>query len=127
MIPLIVAFLVVDVIVLALVFRDRLRLAAKKNPLLDLGKLSRFARIAHERVGEHMRANWSGDSATLAAAMPGLVEALERAARAEGLELERNVLLTLARQSLLDHGLTRKRELDAACAALDEMELRKAG
>ena len=127
MIPFILAFLVVDVVVLALVFRDRLRLAAKKNPILDLGKLSEFAKIAHERVGDHMRANWSGDQATLAAAMPGLVEALERAARTEGLDLERKVLLTLARQSLLDHGLTRRRELDAACAALDGLELRKAG
>lgn len=109
-------FLAVDAVVVAVVMK---RALARRVPggNLDLGALMRYARAAHEETGRYLDANYSGDVATLPAAIPGLLDALDQRLRQDGATLDRAMLKQLAEQALVTRKAATASEVHAAVAA----------
>jgi hypothetical protein len=123
--PWIIAFVVVDLVVTALVVRHILvkRAAAAAGGNLtrdegaaipDLGRLREFTDAIHPRIGEIVRANWSGDSMSLPGVLGLALEEADREARSRNLPLERDILKKLVESSLAKHGVARGAQLREA-------------
>lgn len=77
-------------------------------------ELAAFAKEQHQRIGDYMRANWSGDPAQLPGALEGLLDRLEEEARAKGLGFDRDALKTLVATSLRSHRIARPNDVGNA-------------
>jgi hypothetical protein len=117
MTPWILAIVAVDVVVGLVIIRrvlERSR-AGRNGPViagLDLKALREFADTVHPRVGEYVRANWSGVPSDLPGVLGHLLDDLERDAKDRGLPLGRPILKQLIERSLhsLDIGRSEVRE-----------------
>jgi len=114
-----VLFVIFDILVTALILRHLLakRAAAGDGAaaaLLDIGKLSQFTQAIHPRVGEMVRANWSGDPAALPQVLSRVLDEVEREARSRGLTDDRGVLKRVIEYSLAKHRLARSGEVREA-------------
>jgi hypothetical protein len=75
-----------------------------------------FAREQHARIGEYMRANYSGVPEQLPSVITALLDELERTAKAQNLPLDREKLKPMLASSLRMHGIGKARERDEAFA-----------
>jgi len=75
--------------------------------LAQFRELAAFAKEQHERIGEYMRANWSGMPDQLPGVLGALLDKLQSEASAKGLRLDREVLKTLVATSLRQHRIAR--------------------
>jgi hypothetical protein len=121
--PWIIAFVVVDLVVTALVVRHILvkRAAAGGNPateegvaIPDLGRLREFTDAIHPRIGEIVRANWSGDPMSLPGVLGLALAEADREARSRNLPLDRDILKKLVESSLAKHGVAKGSQLREA-------------
>lgn len=114
MTPFLAAFIAVDAIIGVAVFvfllKRRMALLAELAGVLpaqlglgSLQALSAFARQQHPRIGEWMRANWSGMPDQLPPAITSLLGQLEHDAQAKGLSVERPALKAMLASSLREH------------------------
>lgn len=65
--------------------------------------LAAFTNERHARIGEYMRANWSGAPEQLPQVLQALLDELEREARGQNLTIDREALKTLLSRSLQMH------------------------
>jgi hypothetical protein len=117
------AVVLADVAVTLLVIRYVLARRAKSGEKVaggllnvDFRALRQFTEAAHPRIGDYVRANWSGSPTQLAEVLRALLDELERDAKNRGLELERDVIKNLIGRSLDRHKIARGTELKDALA-----------
>jgi hypothetical protein len=122
-----VPFLALDVLVTIVVFVVVLRLRGKLFAMAlgakagtvngeQMRALMTFAREQHARIGEYMRANYSGVPEQLPSVITALLDELERTAKAQNLPLDREKLKPMLASSLRMHGIGKARERDEAFA-----------
>jgi hypothetical protein len=122
---LLVPFLVVDLLVTIAVivgviklrgtaFAVSFRAVSRIVSLDQMRALEAFAKEQHQRIGEYMRANWSGIPDQLPAALTTLLNDLENAAKAKQLPLEREALKTMLAASLRSHRIGKGSERNEA-------------
>jgi hypothetical protein len=108
--PWILVVIAVDIIVTTLVLRRVLarRAANQAGPaapgLFDIRKLRAFTDEIHPRIGEYVRANWSGQSDTLPGVLSAVLDDVSATANRMGLALDREVLKRVVESSLAKHG-----------------------
>jgi len=123
--PWIIAFVVFDIVVTALVLRHLLQKRAERTTaaglvtdegvvIPDWRKLKTFTDAIHPRIGEIVRANWSGDDMSLPGVLAMALDEAEREARNHGLELDRDILKQLVESSLARHGVVKGSRLREA-------------
>ena len=69
--------------------------------------LRKFSDVIHPRLGEMVRANWSGDADSLPTVLTMALEETEREARSQGLSLDRDLLKKVVELSLSKHHVTK--------------------
>ena len=116
----IAAFLVVDVVVLSVSVRRRL---AQQG--LDFTKLRAVSKLVHLRVGDYMRANYSGNPDQLPQALSGLLPIADEIARGSGCKLDSHTLELMVKTSIVSHRLATRPEVEAALERV-EIEDRRA-
>ena len=120
-----IPFIVLDLIVFAIVLKKVLGLHGRARVMTLPGTssamgleqfpaLAKFAREQHKRIGEYMRANWSGIPEQLPSVISALLNELERDAQEQGLVVQRDLLATVLATSLRSHRIAKGRELDGA-------------
>jgi len=113
---LIIAFIVVDAIVVAVVMR---RAMQSRGPgSVDLGTVMRFAKEAQQEAHEYFRANYGGNADSLPRVMQGLLDRLDERARDENLPFDRVLLKRIAIQSAGMTGAADKRAIEAASQSI---------
>lgn len=109
-----IPFVLFDVVIMAVVVwyivQRRKARAERRNDgtatIVDLDSiraLATFAKDQHERIGQYMRANWSGIPAQLPLVLAALLIELERDAVAKGVLVEHGALKTMLGASLRAH------------------------
>jgi len=73
--------------------------------LPNLAALRKLTDEIHPRIGELMRSSWSGDPMALPGVLAQALDETERAAREQGLTLDRRVLKKLVESSVAKHGI----------------------
>ncbi len=111
--PWIVVFVVFDMVVTVLVIRhvlarraaagDAAREGNARGALPDLRRIAGFTEAIHPRLGEIVRAHWSGDPMSLPGVLGIALDEAAREARERGLELDRDTLKRLVEASLAKH------------------------
>ena len=118
LVPLIVLDLIVMVLVVAWVVQRRFNQAAgtPQAPGLFAGlrSMAHFANERHQRIGEYLRANWSGVPDELPRVLSPLLDELERDAQARGVTMDRALLKTLVATSIRYHKLGRDSDVQKA-------------
>jgi len=113
----IILFVIIDLIVVMVVawlVVARRRLGPPGGPPGQPGGVARFAASVHAQIGDYLRARYSGDPRTLPGVLPELIGRIESQARAEGLELGREVIEMLVLRSIVKHRLAGEREVRRA-------------
>jgi len=100
---------IVDVVVIALVLRQRLR-----NSGVDFARLAQLTKLIHEAVGEHMRANYSGNVAQLGSALESLMPVVETVVRNGGHKLDDDTLRLLVVTSVTSHRIAARADVQRA-------------
>ena len=116
-----VLFVLFDVLVMVLVLKKvikiRLNVMTQINGVTTLDQLRAlgdFSRQEHDKIGEYMRANWSGFAEQLPSVITSLLELVDRDAKDKGLTLGRDVLKSMVANSLKAHKIGKGRELGEA-------------
>jgi hypothetical protein len=78
--------------------------------------LAAFTNERHARIGEYMRANWSGAPEQLPQVLQALLDQLEREAHEHNLRIDREALKTLLSRSLQMHQIGHGAEVRKAIA-----------
>ncbi len=113
-------FIVADVIVIVaiafLVVGHRVKLMDFKVSTtgVDFRSLMEFTREKHPRIGEYLRANWSGAPEQLPQLLETLLAELERDAQVRGLAVDREMLKSVLASSVRAHRIARPRDLGGA-------------
>lgn len=76
--------------------------------------LRKFSDAIHPRLGEMVRANWSGDADSLPTVLTMALNETEREARNFGLNLDRDILKKVVELSLSKHHVTKSAVLHEA-------------
>ncbi len=109
--------------------------------LASLVMLSRFSRVnvrvssdfsfhdlhatsmeAHQRIGEYLRANFSGDPAALATTLRGLLPAVREIAARHGQKLDDDLVRIVIASSITAHHLASRAQAEAAIAEALRLE-----
>jgi hypothetical protein len=119
LVPLIVLDLIVTAAVVIWIVRRRAAgLGGKPTALVpgmpDFAALKAFANASHPRIGEYVRANWSGIPDDLPQVLTRLLDVLEGDAKSHGLTLDRGVLKQLVESSLRTHRVGNGRAIGEA-------------
>ena len=114
-------FLVFDVIVTLIVLgvvtkRIKLNVNVKVNSSgpVDVKSLVEFAKDEHAKIGEYLRANFSGQPEMLPGVLDALIEQLDADAKSRGLCLDRGTLKVLLAGAVRSHKVCRPQELQDA-------------
>lgn len=117
LIAFIILDLVITTVVIALFVSGRLKLNLKIEGAVsnvNFRELMEFTKDRHERIGEYIRANWSGAPEQLPSVLGTLLGELEQDARDRGMTIDRTLLKSILASSVRQHHLTRGRELEQA-------------
>ena len=109
----VVAMFVVDAVVLMLVIRQRAKSAG-----FDLAKLHEMSKLVHERIGEHLRANYSGNVDDLPRALRGLMPVVEQTLRGHGQQWDDTTLRQLVTMSVAGHRFATRKQVEDAMTEL---------
>ena len=123
--PWIIAFVILDLVVTTIVvwriLAKRAAASAEAGAATDAGvsipdirQLRQFTDAMHPRIGEIVRANWSGDAASLPGVLGLALDEAEREARNRDLRFDRDILKKLVEISLSKHRVARGVELREA-------------
>ena len=112
-IPIILADVAITLLVIRRVLARRAAQPGATAPLLslDFTAVRKFTDAAHPRIGDYVRANWSGVPDQLAVVLRELLDELEQDAKARGLALDRDVIKNLIGRSLDRHRIARGTEV----------------
>jgi len=83
---------------------------------LNITAVREFTDDIHPRIGEYVRANWSGVPEQLPPVLESMLAEMDREAHKHGLELDRDTLKKLLRASLASHRVVPGKSLDDALA-----------
>jgi hypothetical protein len=123
LIPVIVVDLIITVAVVWFVVQRRRQRMGGGGPDLattvggligGFKEMAAFANERHARIGEYMRANWSGAPEQLPQVLGSLLEELEREALHRNISLDRDMLKTLVATSLRHHRIGRATDVGNA-------------
>lgn len=104
LIPVILADLIVTGLVLWFVFKRRQGTVRTRGILgVDFNALTAYTNEIHPRIGEYVRANWSGIPDQLPVVLGKLLDDLDREARNRSLDLDRDMLKLMMARSLATH------------------------
>ena len=120
-----VAFIVVDLIITAVVLFFIFRARAARGvggvagggflgEIKELGALMEFSKARYERIGDYVRSNWSGIPDQLPGVLSSLVDLLEQEARAQGHRFSRDMLKTIVATTLQQLRVVPGDQVDAA-------------
>jgi len=123
--PLLVSFIVLDLIVTAAVVVTVLKLRGGARGVYyrdapgivsieQMRALEAFSIEQHAHIGEYVRSNWSGIPDQLPAVLNALLDDLQRAAKEKSLPLERDALKAMLAGSLRSHRIGKGSERDEA-------------
>ena len=112
----VVAFVVVDIVVMAFVLRT---IAARRGGLwtavgVDLRQVMALSNEMEQETEEFLRANWSGDPASLAPALGVLLDRFEAKARERQIVLSREQLKPMLGRLVLARRLAKGADMNAA-------------
>lgn len=79
-----------------------------------LAGVTRFAGEVDGQIRDFVQARYTGEPETLRRVLPDLIGRLEARARAEGLELGRDVIESIITRAITTHGLARARDVSEA-------------
>jgi hypothetical protein len=123
LVPFLALDVLVTIVVIVVVLKLRgnlfaMALGAKPGTVNadQIRALMTFAREQHARIGEYMRANYSGVPEQLPSVITALLDELERTAKEQNLPLDREKLKPMLASSLRMHGIGKARERDEAFA-----------
>lgn len=106
LLPVIAVDLVITGAVLWFVFRGRAREPGARGVLgVDFKAVSAFTTAFHPRIGEYVRANWSGVPEHLPGVLRSLLDEMAREAQTRSLHLDRATLKLVLARSLAHHGI----------------------
>lgn len=120
LIPVIVIDLVITAVVVGIVLHRRSSATTSgPNPsghpnllsIAGIKAMARFSTEKHQRVGEYVRANWSGMPEQLPAVLQSLLDEFEREAKSRQVDLSRDLLKILLVESLRRHRIGRDHEV----------------
>lgn len=105
--PVIVADLAITGVVVWYMFRAKREGSTRTRGILgvDFKAMTAFTNAIHPRIGDHVRANWSGTTEQLPDVLRSLLDDLEREAKSRSLQLDRKMLKLLLARSLASHGI----------------------
>jgi hypothetical protein len=113
--PALAAFIVIDLVITFFVLR-RVLTRAERPGGLDFVQLRPLSDAIHERVGEHLRVNYSGQPDQLPAVLAALMPELREIARQRGLTADDDTLKAALLVAVSAHGLANPRQLRDALA-----------
>jgi len=113
----VVAMFVVDAVVLVLVIRQRAKRAG-----FDLAKMHEMSKLVHERIGEHLRANYSGNVDDLPRALSGLMPVVEQTLHGHGQQWDDTTLRQLVTLSVTGHRFATRKQVESAMADLPKSQ-----
>src|SRR6185503_13100025 len=106
LLPVIAADLAITGVVVWFVFRKKGAGSNSRRIVgADFKALTAFTTATHPRIGEYVRANWSGVPSQLPVVLRTLLDDLERDAKQRGLHIDRPMLKLLLARSLASHGI----------------------
>jgi hypothetical protein len=115
------AFILLDilitVIVVSLFLSGRLKLNVKINTTVagvNFHELMEFSKDKHARIGEYLRANWSGAPEQLPQVLETLLSEMEHDAQARGMTVSRDLLKSILASSVRQHHLAKGKDLEQA-------------
>ena len=115
----VIGFILLDIVVTLAVVTFVMR-RRESGPVviagLSITALRAFTDAIHPRIGEYVRANWSGVPEQLPPILETLLGEMDAEARKQGLELDRDTLKTALRMSLASHRVAPGKSLDEALA-----------
>ena len=120
MVLIIVVDLIIGLAIIAFVLRRRREQMQMPGQPPALGliagmkEMANFVNERHARIGEYLRANWSGTPDQLPQVLGSLLAELERDALARGVTMNRELLKTLIATSLRYHKIGRGSEVEKA-------------
>jgi len=76
--------------------------------------LMELTKDKHARIGEYIRANWSGAPEQLPSVLETLLAELERDAQSRGMTIDRTLLKSILASSVRQHHLAKGKELEQA-------------
>jgi len=117
LIPFIVVDLVVMAVIVYLFVSRRVRFTMDVSggaSGVDFNALMAFTREKHARIGEYVRANWSGAPDQLPHVLETLMAELERDAQSRGLAVDRDLLKSVLASSIRSHRVVKSRDLGEA-------------
>jgi len=116
-----IAFIILDVVitatVVALFVSGRIKLNVDfkvERSVTDLRALTAFTKDKHERIGEYVRANWSGAPEQLPRVLESLLVELERDAQTRGITISHEMLKSIVASSVRTHRIARGGDLEQA-------------
>jgi hypothetical protein len=83
---------------------------------VDFSEMHGFIQEKHERIGEYLKANWSGDPKLLTPLLDSLVAELEREAEQHQLPIDRHIAKNIVAKSVEAHRLAPGRAVRKAMA-----------
>lgn len=112
----IVAFVVIDVVVMLVVVRPILlrRAATSVAGVTSLSDLLQVTKAIQDEAREYLRANWSGDATTLPLALRGLLDTFEARAREQEIPVTRAELKPMLARLVLAKRLAPNRDVQEA-------------
>jgi hypothetical protein len=113
--PALVAFVVFDLVVTALVLRKVAPRSLRVGGI-DFARLRPLSDAMHERVGSYLRANYSGRPEQLPEVIDALLPELRALAREQDVDIDDETLKAALVVSVSSHGLANPREMREALA-----------
>ena len=117
LVPIIIFDIFVTLIVVAVITKKlKLNVNIKVNSTgpIDVKGLVEFARDEHGKIGEYLRANFSGQPEMLPGVLEALIQQLDQDAKNRGLTFDRNTLKVLLAGSVRSHHVVKPKELEEA-------------
>src|SRR6266513_5809873 len=119
--PFIVFDIFVTLIVVAVVTKKlkfNVNIKVNSSGSIDLKGMTAFAKDEHGKIGDYLRANFSGQPEQLMTVLEALLEQLDSDAKSRGLTFDRRTLKALLAGSVRGHHVVKPKELDEALEKL---------
>jgi hypothetical protein len=117
LVPLIVIDIFVTLIVVGVITKHikfNVNLKVNSTGPMDIKGLIQFAKDEHERIGEYLHANYSGQPEMLPGVLSSLMDKLDADAKNRGLCFDRQTLKVLLAGAVRSHKVCKPQELQDA-------------
>src|SRR3989442_13533012 len=117
LVPIIIFDIFATLIVVAVITKKlkfNVNIKVNSTGPIDVKGLVEFARDEHGKIGEYLRANFSGQPEMLPGVLEALIQQLDQDAKNRGLTFDRNTLKVLLAGSVRSHHVVKPKELEEA-------------